>query len=192
MFKEKEAGTWVIREATKWINNPLTLATNRPGCLLDEQFWCCVDLECVLAFSAQHHLPKWENLEKELFWHPLHTHTPSCLPTSLSPRGVHRLKGHTLCLTALVWKPGCDCRLCLAKARALSFPFHFSSSSATVQGRRSPWEYSEDRITSKYTFCERNPTEIASCFAPHSLKKTPLKLQHVDGTLSDTDRARLI
>lgn len=165
-----------------------------PGCLLDEQFWCCVDLECVLVFSAQHHYPKWENLEKESFDTSIHTHThtPSCLPTSLSPRGVHRLKGHPLCLTALVWKPGCDCRLCLTRARALSFPFHSSCSSTTVQGHHSPREYSEDRITSKYTFRERNPAEIAPRFAPHSLKKPSLKLQHVDGTLGDTDRARLI
>lgn len=59
---------------------------------------------------------------------PLLLH-PAFLDLSL-PGVCMGLKGHSLHLTALVWKPGSDCGLCLAlcKARAVSF----SSGTATV------------------------------------------------------------
>lgn len=40
----------------------------------------------------------------------------------LAPRGVHKSKGHTLCLTTPVWKPGRECCLCLAAAQKNLFP----------------------------------------------------------------------
>lgn len=56
--------------------------------------------------------------------------TPSCFHPAflgLCPRGVHRWKGHPLCLTALVWKPGSDYSLCLGFCNTQALFFSLNS-----------------------------------------------------------------
>lgn len=120
--------------------------------------------------------------------------SPSCLPRSLPPRGVHGLKGHSLCLTALVWKPGSDCCLCLGlcKARALSFSLCCCSRRCYCIGLALAQGHALN-ITSLqiYLLCEQNPIQITPHTALHS-RKPSLKWQPADSTLCLSDKDRKI